>query len=174
MEAVRSVGLAAVKITAKAGPHVLEVTIERSNGHYVVEVDGKRHEVDAHKLEADFYSLLSEGRSYEVSVEPRGDAYHVRHGAAEQLVSLTDPSRRARELGPGADGPEKVVTLMPGKVVRVLVREGDAVDAGQGVVVVEAMKMENELTASRAGRVAALHVEPGQSVEGGAVLAVIE
>ena len=53
-----------MKISAKAGAHVLEVTIERSNGHYVVEVDGVRHEVDAHKLEADFYSLLAGGRSY--------------------------------------------------------------------------------------------------------------
>ena len=163
-----------MKISAKAGPHVHEVTVERSNGHFVIEVDGVRHEVDAHKLEADFYSLLSAGRSYEVSVEPRGDAYRVRHGAAEQLVSLTDPSRRARELGPASDGPQRIVTAMPGKVVRVLVREGEAVEAGQGVVVVEAMKMENELTASRSGRVAALHVAPGQSVEGGAVLALIE
>ena len=163
-----------MKISAKAGPHVLEVMIERSDGHYVVEVDGVRHLVDAHKLEADFYSLLAGGRSYEVSVEPRGDAYHVRHGAAEQVVSLTDPSRRARELTASADGPARIVTLMPGKVVRVLVRAGDKVDAGQGVVVVEAMKMENELAAPRAGRVASLAVEPGQSVEGGAVLAVIE
>ena len=163
-----------MKISAKAGAQVVEVTIERSNGHYVVEIDGVRHEVDAHKLEADFYSLLSGGRSYEVSVEPRGDAYHVRHGAAEQVVALTDPSRRARELGAGAEGPANVVTLMPGKVVRVLVRDGDQVEAGQGVLVVEAMKMENELKAPRTGRVRALSVESGQSVEAGAVLAVIE
>ena len=90
------------------------------------------------------------------------------------MVSLSDPSRRARELSPSAEGAASVVTLMPGKVVRVLVRDGDKVDVGQGVLVVEAMKMENELTAPRAGRVSALSVEPGQSVEGGAVLAVIE
>jgi len=163
-----------MKISAKAGQQILEVTIERSNGHYIVDVDGVQHEVDAHKLEADFYSILTEGRSYEVSVESRGDAYHVRHGAAEQLVRLTDPSRRAREEGPDPDGPEKIVTQMPGKVVRVLVSQGDAVEAGQGIIVVEAMKMENEITASKDGTVAALNVQPGQSVEGGAVLAVIE
>jgi biotin carboxyl carrier protein len=163
-----------MKISAKVGAQVVEVTIERSNGHYVVEIDGVRHEVDAHKLEADFFSLLWEGRSYEVSVEARGDSYHVRHGAAEQVVSLTDPSRRARELGGAAEGPANIVTLMPGKVVRVLARDGDKVEAGQGVVVVEAMKMENELAAPRAGRVRKLVVEPGQSVEAGAVLAVIE
>jgi biotin carboxyl carrier protein len=163
-----------MKISAQAGQQLLEVTIERSNGHYIVDVDGVRHEVDAHKLEADFYSILTEGRSYEVSVEPRGDAYHVRHGAAEQLVRLTDPSRRAREEGPDADGPVQILSQMPGKVVRVLVGEGDEVTAGQGVIVVEAMKMENEIAAPKDGKVASLSVGPGQSVEGGAVLAVIE
>jgi biotin carboxyl carrier protein len=166
--------MALMKISAQAGHQLLEVTVERSDGLYVVNVDGKNHTVDAHKLEADFYSILTEGRSYEVSVEPRGDAYHVRHGAATQLVRLTDPSRRAREAGPDADGPEQVATQMPGKVVRVLVAEGDAVEAGQGLIVVEAMKMENEIAASKAGKVASLRVEPGQSVEGGAVLLVIE
>jgi len=171
---VRTQGVAAVKISAKAGRQVLEVTVDRQNGQYVVEVDGTKHLVDAHKLEADFYSILTDGRSYEVSVEPRGDAYYVRHGAAERLVTLTDPSRRARERDTDPDGPEKVLTMMPGRVVRVLVDQGDEVKAGQGVVVVEAMKMENEITASKAGKVAALNVEPGQSVEGGAVLAIIE
>jgi len=163
-----------MKISAKAGQQLLEVTIERSNGHYIVDVDGVRHDVDAHKLEADFYSILTEGRSYEVSVESQGDAYHVRHGAAEQMVRLTDPSRRAREEGPAADGPEQIVSQMPGKVVRVLVAEGDTVEAGQGVIVVEAMKMENEIAASKDGKITSLSVQPGQSVEGGAVLAVIE
>ena len=163
-----------MKISAKAGQQLLDVTIERSSGQYIVNVDGVHYTIDAHKLEADFYSILTEGRSYEVSVETRGDAYHVRHGAAEQLVRLTDPSRRAREEKPDAEGPESIVTQMPGKVVRVLVSEGDAVEAGQGVIVVEAMKMENEIAASKDGKVTALNVQPGQSVEGGAVLAVIE
>ncbi len=163
-----------MKISAKAGHQVLEVNVDRENGQYVVEVDGVKHYVDAHKLEADFYSLITEGRSYEVSVEPRGDGYYVRHGAAEQLVTLTDPSRRAREMDPGGTGPEQVVTMMPGKVVRVLVNEGDEVTAGQGVIVVEAMKMENEISASKDGKVTSLKVGPGESVEGGAVLAVIE
>jgi len=163
-----------VKISARVGRQTLEVSIERDNGHYVVEVDGVRHLVDAHKLEGDFYSILTANRSYEVSVEPRGEAYHVRHGAAEQLVRLTDPGRLAREAGAAGPGPERLVSQMPGKVVRVLVAEGDAVDAGQGIVVVEAMKMENEIASSKPGRVASLAVEAGQRVEGGALLAVIE
>jgi len=165
--------MAPVKITAEVGTRTIEVTVERENGRYVVEVDGHRHDVDARKLEGDFYSLLTAGRSYEVTVECRGDAYHVRHGAAEQAVRLSDPGRKAR-ANTRASGPERVVTLMPGKVVRVLVGPGDAVVAGQGLVVVEAMKMENEIATGRAGRVRSVDVRPGQNVEGGALLAVVE
>jgi biotin carboxyl carrier protein len=163
-----------MKITAKAGKQILEVEIERTNGSYVVEVDGVRHEVDAHKLEADFYSILTGGRSYEVSVEADGEVYQVRHGAAQQRVTLSDPSRRARERARGGDGPEKIVSMMPGKVVRVLVEQGDTVSEGQGLMVIEAMKMENEIAATREGKIASIAVAPGDNIEGGAPLLVIE
>jgi len=165
--------VALVKISAKAGQQLVELTIERSNGEYVVEIGGERRRADVRKLEGDFYSILTGGRSYEVSVEPRGEAYYVRHGAAELLVTLSDPSRHARE-GRVKQGPDEVVTQMPGRVVRLLVAEGDEVEAGQGIVVVEAMKMENEIVAGKAGKVVSVRVEPGRTVEGGAVLAVIE
>jgi biotin carboxyl carrier protein len=163
-----------MKLSAKAGQHVMEISIESRNGHYVVEVDGRTIHVDSRKLEGDFYSFLTDGRSYEVSVESKGDGYQVRHGAAELTLGFSDPSRQAREGMGGTGGPERVITQMPGKVVRVLVAEGDGVDAGQGIAVVEAMKMENEIAASRPGRVTSVDVSPGQTVEGGALLAVIE
>ncbi len=162
-----------MKISAKAGNRQVEVTVERWNGGYRVEVDGVTHDVDVRKLEADFYSILADGKSYEVSVEPTRDGYQVRHGAAEQLVTLTDPGRRARETLAPEDGPHPIVALMPGKVVRILVHEEQAVSAGQGLVVVEAMKMENEIVAPRDGRVESIAVEPGQTVESGAELLVI-
>ncbi len=162
-----------MKISAKAGDRVFDIVIERQDGRYIVNVDGERHEVDAQKLEDDFYTILLDSRSFEVSVERRGDAYHVRHGAAEQLVSFSDPSRRARERQSAA-GPESVVSVMAGRVVRLLVREGDEVEPGQGVIVVEAMKMENEITAGKGGRVTALDVTEGQNVDSGAQLLVIE
>jgi biotin carboxyl carrier protein len=167
-------GVAIVRISAKAGQQLLDVDIERRDGNYRVEVDGIRYEVDALKLEGAFFSILTEGRSYEVSVEARGDTYFVRHGAAELLVKLSDPSRQAREAGEGSEGAENIVSMMPGKVVRVMISEGDEVEAGQGLVVVEAMKMENEITATKPGKVGTVNVEPGQTVEGGAVLMVIE
>ena len=163
-----------MKFSARAGQQLLEVTVVRGDAGYVVEVDGERHVVDAHKLEGNFYSILNDGRSYEVSVEREGDGYRVRHGAADQLVALSDPGRQAREARLLEDGPEEIVSMMPGKVVRVLVAEGDSVTAGQGLLVIEAMKMENEIAAARDGRVASLRVEPGQVVEGGVVLAVVD
>jgi biotin carboxyl carrier protein len=163
-----------VRISAKAGKRVYELVVERRDGKSLVEVDGERRIVDAQKLEGDFYTLLSDGRSYEVSVEPKGDGYQVRHGAAVQIVTLSDPGRQAREARPAAAGPQPVVSVMPGKVARVLVSAGEAVAEGQGVVVVEAMKMENEIVAGKAGRVSSVKVEAGQSVESGAVLVVIE
>jgi len=162
-----------MKISAQIGDRVLEVGVDRHDGGYVVEIDGERMLVDAHKLEGDFYSLLTGGRSYEVSVEPRGDGYLVRHGAAATIVRLADAGRRAREAMRGSSGAEQVVAQMPGKVVRVLVAEGDTVQPGQGLLVLEAMKMENEIASERGGTVERLAVDPGATVEGGALLAVV-
>jgi biotin carboxyl carrier protein len=162
-----------MKLAAKTGDAVHEVVVARAGGEYVVTLDGVAHVVDARKLEADFYSILFEGRSYEVSVEHSGGKYLVRHGAHEQVVELTDPSRAGRDELHRKGGPEEIVSVMPGKIVRVLVAAGDTVQAGQGLVVVEAMKMENEIAAPRAGRVAEVAVTTGQTVENGARLVVL-
>lgn len=164
-----------MKLSAKAGDRVYDIDIEHKDARFRVRVDGVEHLVDARKLEADFYSFLMEGRSYEVAIEPEGSVYYVRHGASQRDVILTDPTRCAREdLRASGTGPEIVVSIMPGKVVRVLVEPGDSVAVGEGLVVVEAMKMENEIVAPRAGRIAAVNVEAGRTVEAGAALVVIE
>ena len=163
-----------MKISAKVGKGVHEVTVERQNGRYRVQVDDVVREVDAHKLDGDFYSLVIDGKSFEISVEPDGDGYHVRHGAAEQVVRFTDPSRGAREGFEAGAGLEQIVSVMPGKVVRVLVQEGDRVQAGQGLVVVEAMKMENELPSPKDGVIKKIAVEPGRNVESGTLLIEVE
>ena len=81
-----------MKITAEAGSKTFEIEVDRRNGKYVVEVDGKSHLVDAQKLEGDFYTIIRDGKSYEVSVEARNDAYHVRHGAAEHHADVSAQS----------------------------------------------------------------------------------
>jgi len=163
-----------MKFAARVGETVYEIVVTRLDGEYVVTLDGTEHVVDARKLEADFYSILYEGKSYEVSVENAGPKYLVRHGAYEQIVELADSAGSGREELHKKDGLENIDSVMPGKVVRVLVSLGDEVRAGQGLVVVEAMKMENEISAPRAGRVKSIDVNPGQNVETGARLVVLE
>jgi len=162
-----------MKLSARFGENVHEVAVRRTGGVYIVEVEGKEHRIDARKLESDFYSIVFGGKSYEVSVEADGDRYFVRHGAYEQVVELTDPGRRARGALTAGDGPQEIAAVMPGKVVRLLVSPGDEVQEGQGVVVVEAMKMENEIGAPKAGTVVSIDVETGQAVETGTRLAVV-
>jgi biotin carboxyl carrier protein len=163
-----------MKLSVKVRDHMHDVVVTRQNGHYVVEIDGHRHEVDSCKLENNFYSFVMAERSYEVSVERDGDTYKVRRGAAQLDVTISDPSRQAREALATAAGPEKVVSQMPGRVVRVLVAEGDEVEVGAGLVVVEAMKMENEIVTEKGGKVTKVAVAPGEAVESGALLLVIE
>ena len=115
-------------------------------------------------------------RSYEVAFEPlrRGEQI-VLVGGQRVKVSFIDRARRSRSNG-AVDGPgaRAVVAPMPGRIVKVLVRPGDAVAANQGLVIVEAMKMENELRASRSGTVASVQVKEGMSVEANTVLVVVE
>jgi biotin carboxyl carrier protein len=160
------------------------ISVERrADGRFRVIVDGRPHEVDAVRSGEFGLSLLFDsdaGLSREIEIAPAGD------GASGQLlvgidgrtVGATVNARRTRRAGAhsGADtdGEQAVVAPMPGRVVRVLVAAGDAVRARQGVVVVEAMKMENELRAPKAGRVKDVAVTPGTSVEAGRVLIVIE
>jgi biotin carboxyl carrier protein len=121
------------------------------------------------------YSVLMDGRVYDAWVEesPAGLVIVIDGYRFEAVVR--DPRRFSRQArGGGADGIQSLLAPMPGKVVRVLAAPGDAVEAGQGVVVVEAMKMQNELKAPRAGRVLAIAAKEGATVAAGDVLATIE
>jgi biotin carboxyl carrier protein len=123
------------------------------------------------ETEPGVYSVLLNGASYEVRV--LGDEVmvdgHVFHLASE------DPRQWKRSSGAaGSAGQIRITASMPGKIIRVLAAAGDEVTAGQGVVVVEAMKMQNELKSPRAGRVTAIKVQENDSVTAGAVLAIIE
>jgi biotin carboxyl carrier protein len=120
-------------------------------------------------------SPLAAGRSYDVMLEPAGKgAWQVHVNGRAVPAALRTSTQRLRGQSGGAGGDGRVVAPMPGRVVKVLVAPGATVEAGQGVVVVEAMKMENELRAPRAGIVREVRVAEGASVEARTVLVVIE
>jgi biotin carboxyl carrier protein len=158
------------------------VSIERAvgSGQYRVTVDGRPHLVDAVRIGELGLSLLVDGDavSRELSVAPaggRGDLLITIDGrTVPASVNARRTRRAAADSGAQAPGEQAVVAPMPGRVVRVLVAKGDAVAARQGVVVVEAMKMENELRAPRAGTVGEVLVREGAPVEAGALLLTIE
>ena len=122
-------------------------------------------------LVAGSYSVLIGGRSYNVIVV--GGAVRV-NGRAFQVEVFDPREMRGRKNAAAGEGRQKIVAMMPGKVVRVLVAQGDAVEAGQGLVVVEAMKMQNEMKSPKAGRVIEVKTRPEATVAAGEVLMVIE
>jgi biotin carboxyl carrier protein len=120
------------------------------------------------------YSILMDGRSYEARIENRPEGLVVVIDGYRFEIEVRDPRRRSkRSAGAGAEGIQSVTAPMPGKVVRVLVAAGDTVTAGQGLLVVEAMKMQNEMKASRPGCVLSVLVKEGATVTAGEVLATI-
>ncbi len=146
-----------LKITTEKGEQSLDVT-KIAPHHYSVLVDGVSHDIR-------FYQ---DGKK--VSAFLNGEVLHF------ELEDALKAARSARAgAGPGAmKGPAKIESMMPGKIVSVKVKVGDEVIEGQGIAVLEAMKMENELASPKAGKVTEVLVKEGQSVESGTVLAVIE
>jgi len=154
------------------------VEIAREGSRWAGKIDGKRFEVDAVPTARDILSIVEgEGKAYEVKRERAlsGDL-HMLVGSSRYSCEINDPrSLRTRRARAGtAEGPQKITAPMPGKVVRILVPQGEMVEAGKGVIVVEAMKMQNELKSPKAGKVQKLLVAEGATVNAGDTLAIIE
>ena len=155
------------------------VSIEPSGaGSFRVTVDGRLHVVRAERTGEFGLSIIADeaGRSIDMTVTPAGSQGEVLVGFGGKTIPVTIDGRRRRAAREGthAAGEQTVTAPMPGRVARVLVSPGDEVSARQGVVVVEAMKMENELRSPKAGRIKDVAVVPGALVEAGRVLVVIE
>jgi biotin carboxyl carrier protein len=130
---------------------------------------------DVNMPEPGVYSVALDGRIYEARIEENPDHLAVVIDGFRFAIEVRDPRRMVRRSGVhGREGVETVAAPMPGKVVRVMVAAGDAVEAGQGLAVVEAMKMQNEMKAPRAGRVTAVPAREGATVAAGDALVVIE
>jgi biotin carboxyl carrier protein len=141
---------------------------------YEVIVGGRKRTVDVVKIPSG-WSVILDGKSHEVALEPQADGVAVYVDGRLVRTMAGGGSRRfgSDRSGGGANGPARIVAPMPGRIVKVLVKPGDQVTARQPLVVVEAMKMENELRATGPGTVAEVKVAPGASVEANAVLVVI-
>jgi biotin carboxyl carrier protein len=146
-------------------------------GLYDVRVGETVHRVDVFRHDAATMSLLIGAESYAVQLDPRASELRVRVRGATYPIDLLDERRlRLRRAGGRftLDGKQVLTAPMPGKVVKVLAKAGDAVKAGQGLLVIEAMKMENEMKSPKDGKLVELAVAEGQAVENGAVLAAVE
>lgn len=162
----------------EAGDRVRTVVVHRKGALIHVTVDGATHVVDVRRVGDATLSMLMGSRSIDASLAARStpgafDVHVDGRAIPVQIRQAGAFGRQKTESGPQGTGPQKIVAPMPGKIVRVLVKPGDEVKARQGLVVVEAMKMENELRAARDGRVRDVLVTEGQSVDAGAVLLVV-
>ena len=136
--------------------------------------DGAERQADVEVPEPGVYSILLDGHSYEARVEQGPQALVVVIDGRRFQIEVHDPRRFSRKGGAaGAGGVQTVAAPMPGKIVRVLVAVGDEVTTGQGLLVVEAMKMQNEMKAARAGTVLSISIKEGATVTAGESLATI-
>jgi biotin carboxyl carrier protein len=142
--------------------------------HVTFTVDGRQVEADAVRISRGAYSILVGGKSLEVTAEETSDGLLLRANGREFHVEIVDPRswRRGRGAGIELEGRQQLVAPMPGKVVRVLVAAGQQVTAGQGLLVIEAMKMQNEVRSPKSGTVEKLARE-GQTVNAGEILAIV-
>ncbi|MCA9675624.1 MAG: biotin/lipoyl-binding protein [Kofleriaceae bacterium] len=169
-------------LVVTAGGKEVEITVEppadphQPDARWRVVVDGRTLEVDARPVRPGTWSLIIDGRSHVVDLDARGARTAASTGLDEALGTVEDARTRklarAAARHPAATG-EQLCAPIAGKVVKVLVEVGATVAAGQGVIVLEAMKMENELTAERGGTVAKIHKAAGEPVDSGELLVTL-
>lgn len=149
---------------------------DSQSGALVAHVEGRVVPVDAHEVAPGILSLLIAGRAYRCVLMSVGDDRTIAVRGSVYSVAVVNPRslRAQRRAGSVGNGAMQVKASMPGRVARVLVAAGDEVEAQQGIVVIEAMKMQNELKAPRAGRVVEIRVSAGDTVTSGQILAVLE
>jgi biotin carboxyl carrier protein len=162
-----------VRLDAIADGQTIRVEVRRTDDGYTVSLDGEVFAVDLVETGDHFASLIVEGHCHEIGIEKRTDGYRVHLADDTVTVELTEAARGAPHRPRRPAGPTRLTAPMPGRVVRVLAEKGRDVEPGDGLVVIEAMKMENELKAPCKGRVDEVAVREGQAVEAGALLLVV-
>lgn len=169
-----------MKLNAELNHEKHSINIKREGTKIFAEIDERKYELDAHEISDGVFLFNLNGKVYEAHVdrnEKKREQFNVHIGNRNFTIILRDP-KRLRGSGTGehehGEGIAEIVTQMPGKVVRVLVEVGVEVKSGDGIIVVEAMKMQNEMKTPKDGIVKEIKVNTGDTVNGGDVLAIIE
>jgi biotin carboxyl carrier protein len=161
-------------VTAEGKAHLLELKL--AEGEWRCRLDDRDVSVDAVLINADILSLMIDGESFVARRDISGGVQRIFVNGVVQQVGLEDPRsfRNRRDAGSRAHGPQTITASMPGKIVQLLATVGEAIHQGQGIVVIEAMKMQNEIRSPRDGMILKLPAREGTNVNAGEVLAVIE
>jgi biotin carboxyl carrier protein len=168
--------VAVVKFAVTVGETTEIVEVSGETGHYRLTIGSEVWEVDGRLTAQGIYSLLIGGVSYVADVLDEDGACVVDIGAERYLIHVEEQTRhiiRTKGGAGGGPGGRTLVAPLPGRIVKVAVKPGDRVEKGATLLVIEAMKMENEFKAGASGTIAEVRVEPGQAVNGGDVLIVI-
>jgi biotin carboxyl carrier protein len=166
-----------IQLTGAGSKQKHVVDLERKGDLCSVALDGRPVDADAVQIAPNIVSVMLGGQSFEIHVSRSADGtLKLQCGPHEFSADIVDPRAwRGRKHGAvEVEGRQEILAPMPGKVVRVLAAVGDAVEAGQGLLVVEAMKMQNEIRSPKSGKVERLLVKEGQNVNAGEVLAWVE
>ena len=165
-----------MKYTALIGDKEVEVELGNGSGASVrARIAGRNYEITFHEVEPGVFWFSDGNRSVEAAVIANAEGYTVAMGSRYVKLELLDGRSVLRRSAQRAHGGlAELHAPMPGKVVKILVEEGSTVKANQGIVVIEAMKMQNEMRSPKAGTVQKIPVEEGTTVEAGALLAVVE
>ncbi len=168
-----------MKLIAGLAGEKHEISLKQTGEDVSAEIDGRVYELAASQVEPNVYLFKHANKIYQIFVAPnekRDEPFVVNLGNHDFEISLVDPKRVRSAAGADkiAGGAAEIKTAMPGKVVRVLVEAGAAIEKGDGVLIIEAMKMQNEMKAPKDGTVREIRVSEGATVNAGDVLAVIE
>ncbi|HMI50956.1 MAG TPA: biotin/lipoyl-containing protein [Candidatus Saccharimonadales bacterium] len=166
-----------VQITSPSGKLTRVVEFEREADCWKIALDGQAIDADVVEIAPNIFSILFNGESHEIRIAPASSgALTIQTGTHEFTAEVIDPRAWSgrRHSHAELEGRQQITAPMPGKVVKVLVQAGERVEAGQGLLVVEAMKMQNEIRSSKTGTVERLLVKEGQPVNAGDVLALVD
>lgn len=165
-----------MKLKAVVGEREEDLELKLGEGRVSAKIGDRVYSLEVREIEPDSYLFLHHTNVHECRVTRSKETFDVHLRGRRHAVTIVDPKRL--RSGQNSDrhhhGVAEIIAPMPGKVVRVQLEAGTSVEKGTGVVVVEAMKMQNEMKSPRAGVVVSIKVKPGDTVNAGDVLAVVE